>query len=230
MIFFGSHMDANLMSAEPLSTDGMLAQLRWRYAVKRFDPTRKIAAATWSALEEALVLSPSSWGLQPWKFVVVTDPAMREKLLPVSWNQRQVVDASHLVVLCIRKNLGLADIDRFVRRTAEVRGVAVESLAKFQHVLVKDIVDGPRSLFTNQWAANQVHIALGNFLTAAAMVGVDTCPMEGFEPAKYDQLLGLSAKGLASIVVCAAGYRGADDKYATLPKVRFAVEEVIERL
>ncbi len=217
------------MDHATVSAEKLLAQLRWRYAVKKFDANRKIEPATWRALEEALVLTPSSYGLQPWKFVVVEDAALREQLVAMSWNQRQVAEASHLVVLCIRKNLSAADIDRFVRRTAEVRGVAPESLAKFGAMMVRDVVDGPRSLIANQWAANQAYIALGNFMTAAAMVGVDTCPMEGFEPAKYDSLLGLSAKGLAATVVCVAGYRAADDKYAALPKVRFPLDEVIER-
>jgi nitroreductase len=213
-----------------LEASALLAQLRWRYAVKKFDATRKIAPAQWRALEEALVLTPSSYGVQPWKFVVVTDPAVREKLLPVSWNQRQVVDASHLVVMCIKKNLQPADLDAYVRRIAEVRGATVESLAKYREMMVGDLVHGARSWNINQWAANQVYIALGNFMTAAAVLGVDTCPMEGFEPAKYDQILGLAKKGLAATVVCVAGHRAADDKYAELPKVRFAHEDVIERV
>ena len=213
----------------PLSTAALLTQLRWRYAVKKFDPTRKIDAATWTALEEALVLTPSSYGLQPWKFLVIETPALREQLLPASWNQRQIVDASHLVVLCIKKNLSAADIDRFVRRTAELRGVAPATLEKFGAMMVRDVVEGPRSLIVNQWAANQVFIALGNFLTAAALLGVDACPMEGFEPPKYDQILGLAAKGLSATVVCTAGYRAADDKYAVVPKIRFKTDEVIER-
>lgn len=213
----------------PLEPDALLRQLRWRYAVKKFDPARKIEAATWAALEEALVLTPSSYGLQPWKFVVVQDPALREQLLPISYQQRQVVDASHLVVFCIRKHLARADVERYVARTAEVRGVAVDALAKFRDVMVRDVVDGARSLVANQWAANQVFIALGTFMTAAALLGIDTCPMEGFEPPKYDQALGLAARGLASAVVCAAGYRAADDKYAAIPKVRFPLDEVVER-
>jgi len=217
------------MTVPSLTPDALLAALRWRYAVKRFDPARKIEPATWRALEEALVLTPSSYGLQPWKFVVVEDPATREKLLPMSFNQRQVVDASHLVVFCIRKALSPDDVQRHVARTAEVRGVAPESLAKFGAMMVRDMVHGPRSLHVNDWAANQLFIALGNFMTAAAVLGVDTCPMEGFEPTKYDDFLGLSARGLAATVCCAAGYRAGDDKYATLPKVRFEAKDVIER-
>ncbi len=213
----------------PLATESLLAQMRWRYACKKFDPTRRIEPATWSALEAALVLSPSSYGLQPWKFVVVETPSVREQLLPASWNQRQVVDASHLVVLCIQKHFGAAGVDRFVQRMAEVKGVAPESLDKFRAMMVRDVAEGPRSWKVNDWAANQVFIALGNLLTCAAVLSVDACPIEGFEPAKYDQLLGLATQGLASTVVCALGYRAADDKYAAQPKVRFAAADVILR-
>lgn len=213
----------------PLAPDALLAQLRWRYACKKFDPTRRIAPATWQALEEALVLTPSSYGLQPWKFVVVETPAVREQLVPASWNQRQVADASHLVVLCIQKHFGAAGIDRFVRRSAEVKGVPPESIEKYRTMMVRDVAEGPRSLRVNEWAANQVYIALGNLMTCAAVLGVDACPIEGFEPGKYDQLLGLAAQGLGSTVVCALGYRAADDRYATQPKVRFPANQVIER-
>jgi len=219
-----------LPTPEPIPTESLGRALHWRYAVKKFDPARRIAPADWAALEEALVLTPSSYGLQPWKFVVVTDPATREKLLPASWNQRQVVDASHLVVFCIRKHLKTEDVDAFVRRTAEVRGVAVESLSRFRDMMVGDVVEGARSFVVNQWASNQTFIALGNFITSAALLGIDSCPMEGFEPARYDQILGLAKRGLAAVVLCAAGYRAADDKYSALAKVRFPVESVIERI
>jgi nitroreductase len=215
---------------QPISGDTLLAQLQWRYAVKRFDATKKIAPADWKVLEEALVLTPSSWGMQPWKFVVVTDAATKEKMLPLCWNQKQVVDGSHVVVFCIKKHLKVEEIDAYVRRVAQVRGIAPESLQRLRDVIVGDLIDGARNLIINQWAANQVFIALGNFMTCAALLGIDTCPMEGFDPPKVDLLLGLAKKGLASTVLCAAGVRAADDKYATLPKIRFPIDAVIERV
>jgi len=218
------------MSPTVIANETLLAQLRWRYAVKKFEPSRKIDATTWATLEEALVLTPSSYGVQPWRFVVVTNPAVREQLLPASWNQRQVVDASHVVVLCIKKHLKLDDIDAFLRRTAEVRGMPVDALGKFRQMLVADLIEGPRSTNINVWAQNQVFIALGNLLAAAALLGIDACPMEGFEPGKYDQILGLARRGFGSVVVCALGYRAADDKYASIPKVRFKSDDVIERV
>jgi nitroreductase len=214
----------------PVAPDTVIRQLEWRYAVKKFDPARKIPAADWDAMERALVLSPSSFGLQPWKFVVVTDPAVREKLVAASWNQRQVADASHLVVFAIVKGLGTTHVDSFVAHTAAVRCVTVESLAGYRKMMC-DFVARPKPQFdVDAWASLQVYIALGNFMTAAAVMGIDTCPMEGIVPAKYDEILGLPARGLATVVVGVAGYRAADDKYAAAKKVRFGREDVFVRI
>lgn len=208
----------------------LLERLNWRYATKKFDSTKTIPADVWATLEESLVLTPSSYGLQPWKFLVVTNPELKAKLQPLSWNQAQVGECSHFVVFTIKKNLTADHVDRFVARTAEVRHSAVESLAGYRNVMVNDVVYGARSLSVNEWATRQTYIALGNFMTCAALLGVDTCPMEGIEPANYDAVLGLPQKGYATVVACAAGYRAEDDKYASLAKVRFAKSEMIETL
>ncbi len=213
-----------------VTTDQLLTQLKWRYATKQFDPAQKISPGDWAALEDALVLSPSSYGLQPWKFIVITDQAVKDQLVPFSWGQKQVADCSHHVVFAIKKNLTEADVDTYVRRIAEVRGVTVESLEGFRGYIVADVIKGPRSASVNEWAARQVYIALGNFMTSAAMLGIDTCPMEGIQPEKYDEVLGLEKLGLATAVACPAGYRLATDKYAALPKVRFLNEDVITRI
>jgi nitroreductase len=209
-------------------TRELLEGLKWRYATKKFDASRKIEAKAWSALEEALVLSPSSYGIQPWKFFVVEDPALRAKLKEASWGQAQIVEADKLVVFAIRKDLGPADIERFINRTAEVRGVPVSALGSYKQMMLA-AVSKPKAEVA-AWSARQVYIALGNFLAAAAALGVDACPMEGFEPAKYDEILGLAGKGYQAVVVAAAGHRAADDSYADAPKVRFPVKEVVERL
>lgn len=208
----------------------LLERLNWRYATKKFDSTKTIAADVWAALEDSLVLTPSSYGLQPWKFLVVTSPDLKAKLQPLSWNQAQVSECSHYVVFTIKKNLTAEHVDHFVARTAEVRQAEPESLAGYRKVMVSDVIYGARSLSVNEWATRQTYIALGNFMTCAALLGVDACPMEGIEPAKYDAVLGLPEKGYATVVACAAGYRSEDDKYATLAKVRFAKSEVIETL
>jgi nitroreductase len=213
-----------------IAVTDLLENLNWRYATKKFDSTKTIAAETWAALEESLVLTPSSYGLQPWKFWVITNTELREQLKPLSWNQAQVTDCSHYVVFAIKKNLSLEHLDHFIARTAEVRGITVEAIAGYRNIMASDVIYGPRSLTVNEWATRQVYIALGNFMTSAAMIGVDTCPMEGIEAPKYDKLLGLSEKGYATVVACAAGYRAEDDKYANLAKVRFLKDEVIETL
>lgn len=205
----------------------LVSQLNWRYATKQFDPQRKISAKDWTALEEALVLTPSSFGLQPWKFIVVTDPAVREKLVAASWGQRQVVDASHLVAFAIKKNLGEKEIDQHLDRVAQVRGVPRESLGGYRDIMVGSLVKQLDETKRNDWATKQVYIALGNFLTSAALLGVDACPMEGIETAKYDEILGLNKSGLSTVVVAAAGYRAATDKYASARKVRFPREQVL---
>jgi nitroreductase len=212
-----------------LSPDELVAQLRWRYATKRFDPSAQLDPATWNALEQSLLLAPSSYGLQPWHFVVVTDPALRAKLRAASWNQAQIVEASHLVVFAIRKRLGAADARRHVERTAEVRKVARESLAGFEQMLIKH-VQRPAPFDIDEWSKRQLYLALGMFLASAALLGVDACPMEGIEPAQYDELLGLPAQGYATVCVATAGRRARDDAYASLPKVRFDARDVIRRV
>lgn len=203
----------------------LLAALHWRYATKVFDPTKKIPADTWSALEESLVLTPSSYGLQPWKFIVVQDQELREQLVAHSWRQRQVADCSHLVVMAVKKAYSLDDLDAFIARMVEVRGGSAESLAGFRKMVAGTQAQG---YMTKEWAKMQAYIALGQFMSSCALLGIDTCPMEGFVPAKYDELLGLEAHGLTTAVVCPAGYRHADDRYAALPKIRFKSDDVIE--
>lgn len=208
----------------------LLESLQWRYATKQFDPAKKIPADVWEALEDALVLSPSSYGLQPWQFFVVTDPDVKAALRPHSWDQPQVTDCSHHVVFAIRTVIDSAYVEKFIARTAEVRQAPVESLDFYKKMIQSDIVEGPRSKWAREWAARQAYIALGNFMTSAALIGVDTCPMEGFDPAKYDEILGLEAKGFHAVVACPAGYRLASDKYATAPKVRFPKSEIVRHV
>ena len=214
----------------PVSPETVVRQLNWRYAVKKFDAAKKIPAADWDALEETLVLSPSSFGLQPWKFVVVTDQAVKDRLVAASWKQQQVAQASHVVVFAIQKDLGAPGVEAFISRTAEVRSAPLESLDGYKNVMLGFLAQPKDKFDVNAWAALQVYIAIGNFMTAAAMMGIDTCPMEGIVPAQYDAILGLPAKGLATCVVCVAGYRAADDKYATAKKVRFDRRDVVIRV
>jgi nitroreductase len=213
-----------------LSNTDLIAALNWRYAVKQFDPSRKISAADWSALEDALVLSPSSYGMQPWKFFVVDNADLRARLRPHSWNQSQITDASHLVVFGLPEKIDEASVDRFIARIAEVRGIETASIEFYRQMILKDVIHGPRSAWVREWAARQIYIALGNLMTSAAVLGIDTCPLEGLDPREYDAILGLPERGFNTVVACALGYRSADDKYASLPKVRFPKSDMLVTL
>lgn len=213
-----------------LDPEALIGSLSWRCATKQFDPSKKIPAPVWETLEKALILTPSSYGLQPWHFFIVTDPKLKAALRPHSWDQPQVTDCSHHVVFAARRDIDAAFVEKYLARISEVRGVSVESLGFFREMIASDLLNGPRSNEVQEWAARQVYIALGNFITSAALLGVDTCPMEGIDPAKYDEILGLPEKGFHAVVACPAGYRAAGDKYANLPKVRFPHADLLEIL
>jgi nitroreductase len=142
----------------------------------------------------------------------------------------QITDASHLVVFAAKKNFGEADVDSFIKHTATARGVSVESLSPFRNMLVGGIVQSMDEKGRDAWARNQVYIALGNLLTSAALLGIDACPMEGFDRAQYDELLGLHAEGFATAVIATVGYRASGDKYANAPKVRFPMDRLFTRI
>lgn len=205
----------------------VMGALQWRYATKVFDASKKIPDELLDALLSALVLSPSSFGMQPWKFIVVNDPALRESLQPHSWNQTQVTQASHFVVLAARKSLGAADVDDWIARLAEVRAASTDSLADYRAKMI-GFISGMDDAQTFLWTSRQAYIALGQLMTCSAMVGVDSCPMEGFSPPAYDAALGLLDSGYRAVVACALGYRSEADTYALAAKVRYPRERVIE--
>ena len=211
-----------------LSPDDWLAALKWRYAVKQYDPTRRIDAATWNALEESLVLAPSSAGLQPYTFFVIDDKDVRARLREASRDQSPVTEADKFVVFAARVNFSEADVDRFVHRVAAVRDIPVASLEGLRNMGIRT-TKRPVAV-RDEWTARQTYIALGTFISAAAALGVDATPMEGFDPAQYDAILGLSDKGYRAVAVAAAGYRSPDDKYGHLPKVRFPRAEVVRHI
>ena len=199
----------------------LLNALHWRYATKVFNANQALPDEVWAALEQALVLTPTSYGLQPYQFLVVQDPAKRAALLPHSWNQKQVVDAARLVVFAARTEMTAADVAKLIARISEVRGVPVESLNFYRDLMLGDIVNGPRGKVAHEWAARQCYIALGNLMTSAAVLGVDACPLEGINPVEYDKILDLVGTGYKTVVACALGYRAEGDKYAALAKVRY---------
>jgi nitroreductase len=211
------------------SPDKLLQALRWRYATKRFDPTRKIPVKTWDVLEESLVLTPSSFGLQPWRFLLINDPSVRSKLMAESWNQPQVRDASHYLVLTARTDLTSSDVETWINRMAEVQDGDPASLAA-----LKGVIEGfalPMSQEArHEWNVRQVYIALGQLMASAAALGIDTCPMEGISTSGYDHVLGLIGSGYATSVACALGYRSEEDKYSSVPKARYERSQVIKHI
>ena len=209
-------------------TKQLLDALQWRYATKVFDATKKIPADVWSALEKTLVLTPTSYGLQPYQFLIVQDAAKRAALLPHSWGQKQVVDCSHYVVFTARTEMKEADVTKLIARISAVRGVPAESLNFYRDMMLSDVVNGPRGKNAHEWAARQTYIALGNLMTAAAALGVDACPMEGLVPAEYDKILKLDGTGYKTVVALALGYRAAGDKYASLAKVRYELADLVK--
>jgi nitroreductase len=212
-----------------ISADALLDRLSWRYAVKKFDPARTIPADTWSAIERALQLSPSSYGIAPWRFVVITDQATKAKLPPISWNQPQPRDCSHMVVLAARVGISAGDIDRYVELIKRERNATDAMLADYRAMMLNTVQSTPPERL-DEWCARQCYIALGFLMSACAMLSVDACPMEGIEASKYDELLGLPERGYRTVVGCAVGYRSADDWLASLKKVRPPAEETVLRV
>lgn len=208
----------------------ILDALKWRYAVKVFDPAKKIPAEKIDQLKEALVLTPSSFGLQPWKFLFITNPEIREKLKAHSWNQGQITDASHLVVLCRQEKIDEDFVNQWVDVMATESGRPAEKLEGYRQMVLDNVVKGEsyRAKQQDVYMKNQVFIALGNLLTTAAALEIDTCAIGGFDPEKYDEILGLKDKGLRSCVVCPLGYWSDDDWHKDDPKVRFASDQIIE--
>lgn len=211
-----------------MNTKELVELQEWRCSVKKFDSNKKIPEDAWTALERSLVLSPSSFGLQPWKFAVVANPEIRKELLPFSWNQTQVTEASHMVVFLYLNKMDDTYVQRYVDSIVRTREVKPESVEAYKNVMLSFLKNLHNSGTYAEWARKQSYIALGNFMTSAAALGIDTCPMEGIDPAKYDDVLGLKGTDYSTLVVCVAGYRHVEDKYSKLKKVRFPVTELIK--
>ncbi|GHC48901.1 NAD(P)H-dependent oxidoreductase [Roseibacillus persicicus] len=212
-----------------MTDEQLIESFNWRYATKIFDPGAKIAEKTWHTLQESMRLSPSSFGLQPWHFVSITSSDLRQQLLPHSWGQKQVVDSSHMVVLCTRTDIDAAFVEEFIASTAEQRNVTVESLKGYRDVVV-DFISAMTPEVRVQWCKRQTYLALQRLMDAAALLQVDACPIEGFLAAEYDKILDLPAKNLTATVCCALGYRSSEDKYAELAKSRFPKEKLFTEL
>ncbi|HRE78924.1 MAG TPA: NAD(P)H-dependent oxidoreductase [Flavobacterium sp.] len=201
----------------------------WRYATKKFDATKKISSEDLETLKEAIQLSTSSYGLQPYKVFIIENPELRAKIQPFAWGQSQIVDASQLLVFANITNFGETEIDNYIANMAETRGISAESVkgyADFMKMKITALTEEDR----NNWTSKQTYLALGNLLNAAAELKIDVTPMEGFEPENVNELLGLKALGLNASLLATIGYRHEEDATQHYKKVRKPKNELFINL
>lgn len=203
-----------------------IQKLQWRYATKRFDPSKKLSEEKLNILKETFNLTATSYGLQPIKMVVISNQEIKEQLRSFTYNQLQIRDASHILVLCVETQIDSDFILDHFKRVEDTRNTAREILRPFEENLVR-VFSQKESYEIRQWMVNQLYLTLGALLTVCAIEKIDACPMEGFEPEKYDSLLKLSEQGLASVIVLPVGYRDESDFFIKLQKVRRGVDELI---
>lgn len=197
----------------------------WRYATKKFDATKKIKAEDLEFLKESIQLSASSYGLQPYKVLIIENPEIRAKLQPASWGQTQIVDAAYVIVFANELNVGNDQIDAYVKNIAETRGITIDNIKPYGDFMKSAITNMPEDA-KNIWTAKQTYLALGNLLNAAAELKIDVTPMEGFLPEQYNEILGLAEKGLNAALVATIGYRAEDDDNQFNKKVRKSKEDL----
>jgi nitroreductase len=205
----------------------IIDRLNWRYATKKFDPTKKISQEDFETLKESLRLTPSSYGLQPWKFLIIENNDLRAKLREHSWGQAQVTDASHLFVLCTYSDVTDDFIDQHIATTATTRCIDPANLqgyGNFVKAKMKELSPDQKKT----WNSKQAYIALGQLMAVCAELGIDATPMEGFEPENYNEILGLNERGLTATLVCPIGYRSEEDAAQHTTKVRKPLNELFE--
>ena len=207
----------------------LIDTLKWRYATKKFDAAKKISNEDLETIKEAIRLSASSYGLQPYKIFIVEDPELRAKIQPAAWGQSQIVDASHLVVFANITNFGTEQIDAFMDNIVATRNIPMESIQGYGDFM-KTTLTALSEEARNIWTSKQTYLALGNLLTAAAALKIDATPMEGFEPAKVNEILGLTEKGLNASLIATLGYRHEEDATQHYAKVRKSNEELFINL
>ncbi len=204
----------------------IIESLRWRYATKKFDHSRILPQQKIDILTEAFNLTATSYGLQPLKLIVIKDKELQKKLKKHSWDQQQVADASHVLVFCIEKEIGENYILKHFENIKSTRNTSEEILKPFREQLI-DSFKNKQEEEISTWAAKQAYLAMGNLLTVCAIEEIDACPMEGFIPEKYDELLKLNEIGLTSVLVLPVGYRAEDDMFSEFKKVRRSKNDTI---
>lgn len=197
----------------------------WRYATKKFDNSKKVSDEDLETLLEATRLSASSYGLQPYHVIVVSDQEIKEKLKPASWGQSQITDASHILVFANFTDFGEDLVDDYLSNVGNTRNIPTENLKGYSDFMKSKLMDLSSETKEN-WTSKQAYIAFSNAMHAAAELKIDTCPMEGFESEAYNEILGLKERNLNAAVVLAVGYRSQEDETQHLPKVRKTKEEL----
>lgn len=216
------------MNKNSFDGDSLLERLNWRYAVKKFDRSRKISEEDWNTLERSLIIAPTSFGLQLFKAIVITDDDLKQKLSPAAWGQPQIADCSHLVVLAAKKTILPEDVDKFFERVGAVRKIPADTLSDSKKRVLRFGEKAVAEGWAFSWCQRQTYLVLGFLLETAALLGIDACPMEGFDPAQFDNMLRL--EDYSATVLCAVGYRSESDRISNLPKVRMPNENLIERI
>lgn len=206
-----------------------IEHLKWRYATKKFDSTKTLSDDKLNILKQAFNLTATSYGLQTVKLLVVSNPNIRQKLLEYAYHQKQIVEASHLLVLCIQNDITESDIDKHFNHVAAIRKTP-ESILEPYRANLKKIMQAKTKEERKRWSSNQAYIALGNLMTVCAIERIDACPMEGFMADKFDDVLNLKTKNLKSVLIMPVGYRAEDDMFASLKKVRKSLSETVLEL
>ena len=205
----------------------LIENLKWRYATKKFDSSKKITEENLNIIKEAISLTATSYGLESYKVLVIENTDIREKLTAASWGQTQVSDASHLLVFCSFNEVTPNHIDAMLKLKSETQGIAIEHLSGYGDFMKNSIKNIPSEM-AKIWTAKQTYIALGNALAVCAELKIDSCPMEGFDATKYNEILDLDTKGLTASLVLPIGYRSEEDKTQHGKKVRKPLNEMFE--
>lgn len=208
----------------------IIESLKWRYAVKSFDPNKRLSSSQVDRIKDGLQLTPTSMGLQLMQFIIIENQDLKNQIVPFAYNQKQVADCSHLLVLCRKTHVQEDDITTFVGRTGKVRELENQhpTLQSYEKMLRNSL---NLSMEQQQvWMENQVYIALGNLLSVCAAEKIDSCPMEGFNRVQLDEFLGLPDKNLNAVVMCPIGYRSNEDKYSRVAKVRRLKEDLFTEI
>ncbi|MDA8904623.1 NAD(P)H-dependent oxidoreductase [Flavobacteriaceae bacterium] len=197
----------------------IIESLNWRYATKKFDSNRKLSKNQVNTLKNAFNLTASSYGLQPIKLIVISNKEIKNNLLESSMNQQQVIQCSHLLVICVETDIDESYIELYFKRVVDIRKTSPKVLESFKNSIINEFNDMSNASIIN-WSINQAYLALGNLMTVCSVEEIDSCPMEGFLPEKYDEILDLKTKNLKSVLVMPVGYRSVDDQFSSFKKVR----------